>query len=188
MKDEQEEKDKDKKHIGSLNAPKKEELLKPHEELKLLTEKHEQRVADLENLLKRIHADFDNFRKQTEKEKQELSKQTNAILITKLLSVIDEFEISINQLKKQDEKEAIGIEMLYKNFMKVLNNEGLREMHSEDEVFDPYKHEAIKYEQSELEQGKIISTLKKGYVFHERILRHAKVIVSKGKDESKNEK
>jgi len=177
---------KDKKEDEKLNAPAKEEMLAVHQELKLLTEKHEQRIVDLENLLKRIHADFDNFRKQTEKEKQELSKQTNAMFITKLLSVIDEFEISINQLKKQNEKEIIGIEMLYKNFMKVLNNEGLKEMVSDGEIFDPYKHEAIKYEQSEIEQGKIISTLKKGYIFHERILRHAKVIVSKGKDELEN--
>ncbi len=142
-----------------------------------------QRVKDLEDLLKRLQADFDNFRKQNEKERQELLKLGSAAFILKLLPVVDELEHAVVESKKHDAKEFVALETTYKNFMKVLEAEGVREMKCIGENFDPYKHEAIKSEPSDLPEHKIISVLKKGYYIHEHMLRHAIVIISSGRQE-----
>ncbi|MBI2079803.1 nucleotide exchange factor GrpE [Candidatus Micrarchaeota archaeon] len=165
-----------------LPAPEEKELLETPEELKLLTETQEQRIADLENLVKRLQADFENFRKQNEKEKNVMRVMASASVIKKLLSSLDEIQHSVEEAKKHNEANDIvnGFEMAYKNLIKVLEQEGLREMESEGEIFDPHKHEAIKYEENDLEDGKIIQTVRKGYYFHEIVLRPAVVVVSKG--------
>lgn len=171
---------------------KKKELLEEQEKLvteehKLLKETDSQRVQDLENTLKRLQADFDNFRKRYEKEKQEFSQYASASFIIKLLPVIDELEHSMQEAKKHHAKEAAALEVLYKHLVKLLEAEGIREMKCESEGFDPYKHDAIKRETNELPEGKICKVLKKGYYFHDRVLRHAMVIVSSGKKDEKIE-
>ncbi len=152
-------------------------------ELKLLAENQDQRMKELEDLLKRLQADFDNFRKQIEKEKIEMRANATATFIQKLLPIIDEFEHAINSAKKSQKSEDMikGFEMVYANLLKLLHGEGLKEMIVEKERFDPYKHEAIRYEESELDEGIITEIVKKGYCFNNKILRPASVIVSKGK-------
>ncbi|MBI5051406.1 nucleotide exchange factor GrpE [Candidatus Micrarchaeota archaeon] len=166
-----------------LPPPEKHEQLETHEQLKLLTEKQEQRIEDLENLAKRLQADFDNFRKHSEKEKSALRLSASGSLVSKLLGILDEIEHSISEAEKSGEAKDLvnGFRMLHENFLSTLKKEGLREM-EKPERFDPYKHEAIKYEQNDLEEGRVISVLRKGYYFHENVLRHAVVIVSRGKN------
>lgn len=151
------------------------------EENKLLKETDVQRIKDLEDTLKRLQADFDNFRKQNERERQDLLKLGSTVFILKLLPIVDELEHALNEAKKHDAKEHAGLETTYKNFMKVLEGESVREMKCIGESFDPYKHEAVKQEESDLPSGKIVSVLKKGYYINDRVLRHAIVIVSAGK-------
>ena len=169
-------------HTEKLAEPPKEEML-VHQELKLLTEKQEQRIADLENLVKRLNADFDNFRKQKEKEKSEMQSASNASIIRKLLPMLDEFEHSLQKAKEQKTSKEVldGFAMTYNNMLKSLQGQGLKEMQVSHESFDPYKHEALRYEESEFEDGKIASVVRKGYYFHDHVLRVAGVIVSKGK-------
>lgn len=158
-----------------------EEKLIPHAELKLLTETQEQRITDLENLVKRVQADFENFRKQNDRERAEMKIIIGAGFAKKLLDVIDEFEHAINEGKKHGENEVMkGIEMAYENMLKVLNAEGLSVMETENEVFDPHKHEAIRSEENEINEGMIIQVLRNGYYFHNHVIRPAMVVVSKG--------
>ena len=174
-----------------MDLPKEEkrELLEEQQKQeKLATEEHKlkketdtQRVSDLEDMLKRVQADFDNFRKRYEKEKEELIEQGSAMIISKMLPVVDELEHALNEAKKHNAKEHAALEATHKNLMKLLDGEGIREMKCIGESFDPYKHEAIKSEPSDLPERKIILVLKKGYYMHDRILRHAIVIVSSGK-------
>ena len=175
---------KDKKeHTEKLAEPQKEEML-VHQELKLLAEKQEQRIVDLENLVKRLNADFDNFRKQKEKEKNEMQFAANASIIRKLLPMLDEFEHSLQKAKEQQTSKEVldGFAMIHNNIVKSLQGYGLKEMHIGNESFDPYKHEALRYEESGLEEGKIASVVRKGFYFHDHVLRPAGVIVSKGKN------
>jgi len=165
------------------------EMLQAHEELKLLTETQGQRISDLENIAKRLQADFDNFRKQTDKEKAALYVRAAAVFLAKLLPVLDEFSHSLEEAKKHHAgKEVVhGFEMVYGNLRKTLETEGLKEMKTENERFDPYKHESIRQEESNLEEGKILSVVRKGYYFHDDILRHARVVISRGKKEGGKE-
>ena len=155
----------------------------------LLKDRPDHRISELEALLKRLQADFDNARKRHEKERQEIAQQANASLLLKLLSFVDEFEHTAMESKKHHAKDAAALEMLHKNLMKILDTEGIREMQCNGESFDPYKHDAIKQEQSDFPEGKICSVLKKGYYFNQGVLRHAMVIVSAGnKPEAKSKK
>ncbi len=147
-----------------------------------------QRIADLEDTLKRVQADFDNFRKRYEKEKQELVQQGSAIVISKLLPVVDELEHILAEAKKHNAKEAAGLESTYNHLIKLLESEHVREMKCIGEGFDPYKHEAIKSEPSDLPEHKIVSVLKKGYYLSEHVLRHAIVIISSGNKKEEGEK
>ncbi|MFH2106693.1 MAG: nucleotide exchange factor GrpE [Candidatus Micrarchaeota archaeon] len=146
----------------------KEELIE-HKEQKLLSNK---KVDELTNDLKRVMAEFDNYKKRSEKEKFEFARIANAEIIKQLLNVLDELEITMQHVKDK------GVEMVYANLVAILKANGLVEMN--DKKFDPYKHEAIKQVEGD-DEGKIIETIKKGYTLNGVVLRHALVIVSKKK-------
>lgn len=145
--------------------------------------KEEQRLKELEDKLLRLHAEFDNHRKRTEKEHAELATANRAMLVMELLPVVGQLELALEH-EKTDSEFRKGIEMIYKNLLATLRVAGLEEMHATGR-FDPYLHEAIKTENGE--DGKILAVVQKGYLFKGKILRHAKVIVGR-KPEKKEEK
>ncbi len=131
---------------------------------------------ELEKQLLRLAADFDNYKKRSEKQIQEASLQAKSDLLKKMLEIVDEFEIALTHLKHADDCIKKGFEMLYVKFLDLLKSEGVVEM--KDDVFDPYKHEAIKEEKGP--KGKILYVLQKGYMYGDSVLRHAKVVVGNG--------
>lgn len=145
-------------------------------------EKQDQHITDLEDTTKRLQAEFDNFRKQIEKEKAQTCIRANASLVQKLLPVLDEFEHSLQEAEKHSSKDILqGFTMVHENLWKLLQAEGLKEMDGAvGESFDPYKHQAVRHEEGDLEEGKIISVVRRGYYFHNHVLRPANVVVSKG--------
>ena len=149
-----------------LDTPKEEEKIW-HEERKLLPH---QKIDELTNDLKRVQAEFQNYKKRVDKEREEMTKIATANIIRQLLTIIDELEIALQHVKDK------GIEMVYANLLSLLKSYGLREM--ENKTFDPYKHEAVKQIEGE-EDGKIVEVLKKGYMLNDMVLRHALVVVSK---------
>ena len=145
------------------------------EELQKLNEEYFDR-------LKRLKAEFDNYQKRMEKEKAEFKEYASSAVIKKLLDILDNFERAIGSFKNDGVKDehVHGLEMVYKNVYKTLEEEGLKAMSTLNEKFDPYKHEVVSKMKSDKPEGTVIEELQKGYMFKSKVLRHAKVIISAG--------
>lgn len=127
----------------------------------------------------RLAAEFDNYKKKAKKDVEISEKLGKAALIKNLLPVVDEFELSMLALNGSKENNlAKGIEMLYSNLMDVLKKEGLKEIETAG-IFDPYKHEIIMVKESDKKDGTILEIVKKGYLFGDKLLRPAAVIIAK---------
>ena len=124
--------------------------------------------------LQRLQAEFDNYRKRLEKEKQELVISANAGLMYELLSVLDNFELS---LKHNNDK---GIMLVYQELQKILEKKGLKVIEAKG-VFNPKIHEAVMKVEGE-QDGIILEELQRGYWLHDKLLRASKVKVSKVAD------
>ncbi|MDD5337122.1 MAG: nucleotide exchange factor GrpE [Candidatus ainarchaeum sp.] len=136
----------------------------------------EESGKELEQDLIRLQAEFENYRKRTQKEMNERKELGKMELAKSLLGVVDEFE---NALKHLDGEGKAGMEMVLANMRKVLEKEGVREMKCDGQMYDPYKHEVIAQQESEKESGVVLQVARKGYLFGDKVLRHAQVIVAK---------
>lgn len=137
-------------------------------------EEHKQRLL-------RTQADYDNFRRRTQKEKEELGKYASAKLITELLPVVDNFERALNTTSDNAEvaSYAKGVEMILRQFEGVLQAEGLTAMETVGQPFNPEYHQAIMQVESEdHEEGIVVEELQKGYLLKDKVLRPAMVKVS----------
>lgn len=139
-------------------------------------------VEDLKNQNLRLAADFDNFRRRTQKEKEELDLQARCVTIKPLLPVIDNFERARSHIKPQTDGEMNihkSYQSVYKQMVDGLKQIGVSPMRPEGEQFDPNLHEALLSEPTdEHEEGTIIQELERGYTLGDRVLRHAKVKVA----------
>lgn len=134
----------------------------------------------------RLAADFDNFRKRTSKEKENLAEQAKVDVITHLLPVVDNFERARTQIKPTNEGEK-GIhnsyQGVYKTLVDSLKSLGVSAMRPEGEQFDPILHEAMLREPTdEYPEGTVIEQLMRGYSLGEKVLRHAMVKVAVPKE------
>jgi len=127
----------------------------------------------------RIQADFDNFRKRTEKENEEFKKYARSEMAKSLLTIIDDMDRALGTAE-EGSKLAEGIRGIRHNLMKILEENGITEI-STDCKFDPNIHEALCTVEAETE-GEIAEVFQKGYRMNERILRYPKVKVTKKKE------
>ncbi|MBN2110519.1 MAG: nucleotide exchange factor GrpE [Methanosarcinaceae archaeon] len=150
----------------------------------------EDEVAQLQEKLLRLSAEFDNFRKRNIREREEFRKFAVEQMITELLEVYDNFERAIESAKQTDDVESVvkGVEMVFKQFTAILEKEGLQRIECQGEEFDPNLHEAIMHvEHPGHEEGTIVDVCKPGYYLHTKVIRPAMVAVSKKPvDEEKN--
>lgn len=138
------------------------------------------KLADLNEKYLRLYADFDNFRRRTNKEKAELIQFGNKDLLLNILPVFDDFERALELMPKTESKEAIvdGIQHIFNKFSSVLQQAGLKEIQAKGQDFDPEIHDAItKIQASPDMKGKVVDEIQKGYMLHDKIIRHSKVIV-----------
>ncbi len=129
----------------------------------------------------RIVADFDNFRKRSQKEKDELEQQIKGNTITELLPVVDNFERARSQLKPQTDAEMSihkSYQSVYKQLVDCLKRLGVAPMRPEGKEFDPSLHEAVMRAPSVEPEGTVLEELVRGYFLGDRILRHAMVKVA----------
>ena len=156
------------------------------EELKKLNEKEEfkkiidektQKIEELTDTLKRLQAEFENYKKRIDKEKTEFVKYSNADVIEKMLPVLDSFEIALKNTSDK-EKFVEGIKMIYAQLHSMLEAEGLRPIKAVGEKFDPYRHEVLMKEESDKPEGTILEEFQKGYMLNDKVLRHSKVKIS----------
>lgn len=136
----------------------------------------------LREALKRHKADFDNFRRRTLKEKEQLRDAAKEALLVNLLPVLDNFERAVASAKTATDVETLrrGIEMVADQLTSILGQEGLERFDPTGEPFDPTLHEALTVEEnSEVPDGQIIEVLRPGYRFKDHVIRPALVKVAK---------
>lgn len=149
----------------------------------------EQQIADLKAQLDdrasqsmRIAADFENYRKRTSKEKEELESQVTGNTVVELLPVVDNFERARSQIKPQTEGEMAihkSYQGVYKQLVEALKRLGVSAMRAEGQEFDPMLHEAVMREPTaEHPEGTVIEEFVRGYQLGDRVLRHAMVKVA----------
>jgi molecular chaperone GrpE len=151
--------------------------------LKDLTRKLEEESSMLKDQLLRKTADFENFRKRMFREKDDGIKYANAVLLSEIIVVIDDFERAIQSAGESKDFDSFhqGVEMIEKRLVSMLEkNWGLKRFSSTGEEFDPERHQAIALEESaKHEKSVVLEDYQKGYLLHDRVLRPAKVKVSK---------
>ncbi|MCX6778041.1 MAG: nucleotide exchange factor GrpE [Candidatus Micrarchaeota archaeon] len=138
-------------------------------------------VQELTDHLKRLQAEFENYKKRVQKETAETKQRSKEQLLCELLPIIDEFELA---LKHPDDE--TGIELVHKKMVSFLRSHGVECIECVGKKFDPEMHNATEMKEGE-NDGAILEEIRKGYVCNGRVLRHADVCVSK-KDEKKETK
>ncbi|MCZ8518695.1 MULTISPECIES: nucleotide exchange factor GrpE [Paenibacillus] len=129
----------------------------------------------------RAQADFDNFRRRTQKEKEDFAKYASLKLIEQLLPVVDNFERAMAASRDNKDYDALikGVDMIFRQLDGVLANEGLKPMETVGTPFNPEFHQAImQVESEEHEEGTVVEEVQKGYLLKDKVLRPAMVKVS----------
>lgn len=144
------------------------------------TEKLEEKLAEYEDLRVRQLAEFENFRKRSEKEKAQMFEIGAKTVIEKLLPVIDNFERGLAAVT-EDEKEtpfAQGVELVYKQLLTSFDELGVKPIEAVGKEFDPNLHNAVMaVDDDSLESGTVAEEMQKGYMYKESVVRHSMVKV-----------
>ncbi|QKS73206.1 nucleotide exchange factor GrpE [Paenalkalicoccus suaedae] len=144
-------------------------------------EELEAKVEEATNKLLRTQADYDNFRRRTKQEKEAAAKYRSQSLAESLIPAVDNFERALSvEVESEDAKSLLkGMEMVHKQLIEALKNEGVEQMETVGEAFDPHKHQAVmQVESDEHESNTIIEELQKGYILQDKVIRPAMVKVS----------
>jgi len=169
-------------NLGSSEEATLETWRRENEALKAQIEELNGQCEAFKTQSMRIAADFDNFRKRTSKEKEDLEQQIKRNTITELLPVVDNFDRARSHLKPQTEGEMTihkSYQGVYKQLVDCLKRLGVSPMRAEGQEFDPNLHEAVMREPTdEYPEGTVTEQLIRGYMLNERVLRHAMVKVA----------
>ena len=143
-------------------------------------DKKDEKIAELTDQVKRQMAEFDNFRKRTEKEKNQMFETGAKSVIEKILPVIDNFERGLAAVP-EDEKESAfveGMDKVYRQMIKELDAIGVKPIEAVGKEFDPEYHNAVmQVESEEYDSGIVAQELQKGYIYHDSVVRHSMVAV-----------
>lgn len=148
-----------------------------------------QAMTDGERLI-RLKADFENFKKRVEREKQASERHASAGLVTRLLSVLDNFERALARDVPEGNGDSFreGIEMIFRQLLEELRKEGLTPVDSLGQPFDPNIHEAVATDNiEELPSQTVVEELRRGYLLHDRLLRASLVKVCVANPETEEE-
>ena len=141
----------------------------------------ETKVAELQDKYLRQVAEFDNYRKRTIKEKAELILNGAEKTITAILPVLDDMERALRNMDKMEDVAAVkeGVDLIFQKFVKVLGEQGVKKIETENADFNTDLHEAIAQvpAPSDEMKGKIIDCVKTGYTLNEKVIRHSQVAV-----------
>ena len=141
----------------------------------------ETKVAELQDKYLRQVAEFDNYRKRTIKEKAELILNGAEKTITAILPVLDDMERALKNMDKMEDVAAVkeGVDLIFQKFVKVLGEQGVKKIETENADFNTDLHEAIAQvpAPSDEMKGKIIDCVKTGYTLNEKVIRHTQVAV-----------
>lgn len=140
----------------------------------------DKKIAELTDSLQRLQAEFENYKKRCESDNADFRNYSTAIIIEKLLPILDSFELALRNTQNAVEFKK-GVELIYGQLYDTMEKEGIRPIKTDGEKFDPYKHEVLLSEKTDKEEEdeKIVEELQKGYMLKEKVLRYAKVKVLK---------
>lgn len=144
-------------------------------------EAYEAKIAELDDRIKRQMAEFENFRKRTEKEKATMFEMGAKSVIEKILPVADNFERGLAAIPEEDKESpfAEGLNKIYKQLMTELENLGVKPIEAVGKEFDPNFHNAVmQVESDEYEEGVIAQELLKGYTYRDTVVRYSMVAVT----------
>lgn len=169
-----------------MSENKKEEKLKKEEVMEVNEEQNnnneqlvpKQDYEELEDRYKRILAEFENFKKRSQKEREILYNSILSDIIESILPIIDNLENAVKTVTK-DESYKQGVELVLRQFKDVLKSKGIEEIKTVGETFDPELHEAVSSIQDEkLGEKEIAEEYRKGYKIGNKVIRHSMVVVA----------
>ncbi len=146
-----------------------------------VVDKKDKMIEELTDKYKRTFAEFDNFRKRSEKEKAAMYEIGARDIIEKVLPVVDNFERGLAMLSEEDKQTPFveGMDKIYKQFVKVLDDAGVKPIEAVGEEFNPDYHNAVMHiEDDSYGENVIVEELQKGYTYRESVVRHSMVKVA----------
>lgn len=139
-----------------------------------------QQLKNKEDRLLRLAAEFENYRKRTQREWELHQKRANADLIREILGGIDNFDRAFAALGATEEALQEGLKLIHAGLLDILKKAGVREMEAMGAKFDPQYHEAVgEMESADVEEGRVAEVVQKGYLLHDEVLRPARVMIAK---------
>jgi molecular chaperone GrpE len=139
----------------------------------------------------RLAAEFDNYKKRTAREFEDIIKRANVRLLRELVDIVDNFERALSVEAEDQTHQAYrqGVELIYNQLSGLLNKEGVTPIEAVGKPFDPHYHEAVmQTESEEYDEGVVAQEIQKGYRIGDKVLRHSRVVVSRGKSTGEDEK
>lgn len=179
---------KEEKAISAAEAKTKSTAGKQEKSVTIKEEEYKQlqetssKVKEYQDKCLRLQADFENARKRIEKQCQDVAKYANEGIILELLTILDDLErtVQVAENKNADLPTFLkGIEMILAHLYEMLKENGLKPIEVKDKIFDPHTSEALMQVESSLPENTVIEELQKGYFLNDRVIRTAKVKVSK---------
>ena len=144
-------------------------------------DKKDEKIAELTDRVTRQMAEFDNFRKRTEKEKSQMFDLGAKNVIEKILPVVDNFERGLAAVPEENRTDSFvdGMDKIYKQMMAVLEEAGVKPIEAVGKEFDPNLHNAVMHVEDEnFGENEIVEEFQKGYLYHESVVRHSMVKVA----------
>ena len=151
-------------------------------ENELLKKRYEKELSDWKDKYTRLYAEFDNYRKRTEREKSRMFELGAGDVIEKLLPIADNFERALDALSEEEREEPFekGVDGIYRQLRKLFSDLDVKEIEAEGKKFDPALHNAVMAdEEGDAEEGTITADLQRGYTFRGSVIRHSMVKVKK---------
>ncbi len=146
----------------------------------------ENEISDLKDKLLRKAAEFENYKRRVENEQSNLVKYSAESFIIKLLPIVDDFERSLKHIEDSNEPDSIkkGIELVYNKLTKLLDEQGVKKIDSVGKPFNVDYHDALMQKKVEnVKPHTVVEEIEAGYIYKDRVIRHAKVIVSEEQTE-----
>jgi len=140
------------------------------------------KLDDMTDKYMRQVAEFENFRKRTEKEKAQMFDMGASSVVTKILPIVDNFERGLAAVPAENKNDALveGFDKIYKQLLKTLEDMDVKPIEALGKEFDPNFHNAVmQVESDEYEEGIVAQELQKGYMYHDSVVRHSMVAVAK---------
>lgn len=157
-----------------------ESLKQKLETLEKAVEDKQKEIDEYKNRWYRAQADFDNFRKRTQKEIQDIHLYAGEQLIKDILPVVDNFERAMDSIEDRESPIYKGVQLIYQQLKNVLERYDVKEIDALGKAFDPRFHEAVmQVESREYENDTVIEVLQKGYLYHTKVIRPSMVKVAK---------